>query len=51
MTAEAPLKKFVEFYLPLKSDDRIAPDDVDNLDSLTLAADALSQSGTAILKK
>lgn len=37
--AEETLKKFVEYYLPLKSDDKIAPDDVDNLDSLTLAAE------------
>ena len=37
--AEETLKKFVKFYLPLKSDDRIAPDDVDNLDSLALAAE------------
>ena len=45
MTAEATLKKFVEFYLPLKSDDRIAPDDLDNLDSLIIAATLYHRAG------
>lgn len=37
--AEATLKKFVEFYLSFKFDEKIAPDDAEKLDGLTLAAE------------
>ncbi|MCE7887716.1 MAG: hypothetical protein DYH13_09500 [Alphaproteobacteria bacterium PRO2] len=37
--AEPALKSFVEYYLPFKSDEKIAPDDADKLDALGLAAE------------
>lgn len=43
--AEAALKKFVEYYLPFKSDEKIAPDDVEKLDGLILAAELYHRGG------